>query len=125
MGKPPSGHTEVPGKTGKNRRNRKTTNAKFNKKLTLFEKIQNTMENNNETGERTVNMSDLDILNDTTLELELNAELSANRQFKTSKTLILCQKMQRRYLRMKILRKNTMQIRIKMQKPALNLMING
>ena len=78
MGKPSSGNTETHVKTGKNRINRKTTNAKINEKLTLFEKIQKTMENNNISGEGTVNMSDLDILNDTTLELELNAVLSTN-----------------------------------------------
>ena len=78
MEKPSSGNTDTRVKTGKSRINRKSTYAKINKKLTLFEIIQLTMENNNITGEGIVNMSDLDILNDTTLELELNAVLSTN-----------------------------------------------
>ena len=75
MEKPTSGNTDVPAKSAASKTKRKTTNVKNSiiiKKLILFNKNLTMMENNNESGEETVNLSNLDVLDQTTIEIELS-----------------------------------------------------
>ena len=75
--KPTSGNTDVPVKsaTPKTKTKRKTTSVKIRiiiKKLSLLNKSSKMMENNNKINEETVNLSDLDVLDQTTIEIELS-----------------------------------------------------
>ena len=75
--KPTSGNTDVLVKsaTPKTKTKRKTTSVKIRiiiKKLSLLKKSSKMMENNNEISEETVNLSDLDVLDQTTIKIELS-----------------------------------------------------
>ena len=72
MKKPPCGNTDVPAKSTASKTKRKTTNVQNRiiiKKLTLLNKTSKMTDNNNK---ETVNLSDLDILDQTTIEIELS-----------------------------------------------------